>query len=738
MSNFNLERLQRHFQHLSTHGNTAASAGTAGVDAAAHTHSNLRHNSDGHDHDGHEDGEGEEDFIDDDEEAYYAAAHAQAQAALNNTKAAPNGTPAGGDGTAARPSQLTRDQQMMMQFLRGGGALPEHLAAMVPPLGASYGHQHTGHAHGHPAAAHSMHRAAGDHDVDDEDDYLDDDDEDEDDYEDDDGDDSDVHGHEHVASNDNGYYYGEDPYGEAGAGSDYERLMLQQQQLLLQQQQAQYQLRLAQAHAQAQADAAAAAAAAAEEEDPDLLDQRDAAAEKELGNEALRREDFAAAVEHYSRAIELWPHDWVFYANRAAAHIKLGAWQAGAADCDAALRLEPNSPKPLYRLALCHLSQAQFSQAKAALARLEGGAALDASVRKLASEIAEVEDVLRSVDTLLHEDKPAEAEEALATVAARVENTLPLRLLRARVLLGHGRTEQAQKILLALAKQPENAQNVDIVLWRGVAFYADGEDELATRHFTEVLRVDPDNRKAITMFKLMRKLESCKKEANDLFKAGRHRDAVSAFSAALRLDAKNEQYNAVILGNRAAAYMALREWDAAAQDCTQSLSLRGGNAKLHARRARCWVSLNLLDDAVRDFERSLKISQDDAVEEELKVVRVSIKRSKQSSFYSLLGVSVTASVDEIKRSYRRLAMQWHPDRQTGGPAELKAAEDKFKKLTEAYEVLSDAEKKRKYDLGYELDEINSDTGGHGGGRYGRGGGHDQQDLFNMFFNSRRR
>src|SRR5262249_23143966 len=64
-------------------------------------------------------------------------------------------------------------------------------------------------------------------------------------------------------------------------------------------------------------------------------------------------------------------------------------------------------------------------------------------------------------------------------------------------------------------------------------------------------------------------------------------------------------------------------------------------------------------------------------------------------YYEILGVTRTASGEEIKRSYRRLAMKYHPDRNNGeGAAE---AEVKFKECAEAYEVLSDDSKRRRYD-----------------------------------------
>ncbi len=68
----------------------------------------------------------------------------------------------------------------------------------------------------------------------------------------------------------------------------------------------------------------------------------------------------------------------------------------------------------------------------------------------------------------------------------------------------------------------------------------------------------------------------------------------------------------------------------------------------------------------------------------------------KKDYYEILGVPRNASQEEIKRAYRRLAMEYHPDRHP--PEKRKWAEEKFKEISEAYEVLSDPEKRRQYDM----------------------------------------
>ena len=76
-----------------------------------------------------------------------------------------------------------------------------------------------------------------------------------------------------------------------------------------------------------------------------------------------------------------------------------------------------------------------------------------------------------------------------------------------------------------------------------------------------------------------------------------------------------------------------------------------------------------------------------------------------SNYYEILGVSKNATADEIKKAYRTLAFKYHPDRNPGDTA----AEEKFKQISAAYDVLSDESKRRNYDMGGYSDNAYSST-----------------------------
>ena len=102
---------------------------------------------------------------------------------------------------------------------------------------------------------------------------------------------------------------------------------------------------------------------------------------------------------------------------------------------------------------------------------------------------------------------------------------------------------------------------------------------------------------------------------------------------------------------------------------------------------------------------------------------------EKRDYYEVLGVSKNATADELKKAYRKKAIQYHPDRQQGkSEEEKKEAEEKFKEAAEAYDVLSNPDKRARYDqFGHNMGNMG---GGFGGG--GFGGGMSMDDIFSHF------
>ena len=137
---------------------------------------------------------------------------------------------------------------------------------------------------------------------------------------------------------------------------------------------------------------------------------------------------------------------------------------------------------------------------------------------------------------------------------------------------------------------------------------------------------------------------------------------------------------------------------------------------------------------MREWKAIKESSPEEAdVNKNLRHAELELKKSKRKDLYKILGVEKDASDNDIKRAYRKLAIVHHPDKNPGD----ETAAERFKDVGEAYETLSDPQKRSRYDRGEDLidpSEMFAQQGGMGGFPMGGGMGGVQIDpemLFNM-------
>lgn len=137
--------------------------------------------------------------------------------------------------------------------------------------------------------------------------------------------------------------------------------------------------------------------------------------------------------------------------------------------------------------------------------------------------------------------------------------------------------------------------------------------------------------------------------------------------------------------------------------------------------------------AVRELKSLQEANpQDTSIAKELRQAELELKKSKRKDFYKIIGVEKDASENDIKKAYRKLAIVHHPDKNPDD----EGAEKRFKEIGEAYETLSDPEKRARYDSGEDLidpsDMFGGGAAGFSGGMGGMGGmGISPEVIFNM-------
>lgn len=196
---------------------------------------------------------------------------------------------------------------------------------------------------------------------------------------------------------------------------------------------------------------------------------------------------------------------------------------------------------------------------------------------------------------------------------------------------------------------------------------------------------------------------------NKMFKVGKFREAHKLYTEALEIDPLNGDINSKLLYNRALMNSKIGNIRDAITDCNSALKTNPAYLKVILLRAKCHNDMENFEEAVKDYEAALKIEKTNEIKIALKDAKIALKRSKRKDYYKILGIDKRASDDEIKKAYRKRALVHHPDRHASASEdEKREQEKKFKEIGEAYAILSDPQKKDRFDNGQDLDDVDID------------------------------
>ena len=144
-------------------------------------------------------------------------------------------------------------------------------------------------------------------------------------------------------------------------------------------------------------------------------------------------------------------------------------------------------------------------------------------------------------------------------------------------------------------------------------------------------------------------------------------------------------------------------------------------------RLECLAALGRHRDVVGEWRQRLNADPSDrSVRRKLAEAEAALKASERPDLYAALGIRRSATQPEIKKAYKRMALKFHPDKNSETEESRAAAETQFKLVNEANIILSDPKKKAAFDRGADMDEVH-DPDAHaspfGGGGFGHSHGH---------------
>ncbi|KAJ3774617.1 hypothetical protein FB446DRAFT_639492 [Lentinula raphanica] len=480
--------------------------------------------------------------------------------------------------------------------------------------------------------------------------------------------------------------------------------------------------------------------------EPDPIEEGDiiqrAEKVKEKGNAAFKIGKYQEAIEHYTKAIEMNPLEPAFLTNRAASYMALKRFRLALDDCQQAATIQSANPsaKTLLRLARCQLALGSPTPASSTLRTVLALEPKNAAAAQLKTKITELEGHMKTFESARNKKDWGLARLALDKCLYGIEGEggeVPAdwRVWKVELELAKGNLESANSAANdALRLNPHSPEALYL---RGLVLMLSGKLPQALQHVQSALRLDPSHSASQQLRKRVKDIERLKEEGNVAFKAGKLQEAVDKYTETLErigeeeVEAKGGQIRATLLSNRATTLVKLQEHERALADTEASLALYPHSFKAQRTQARVNLALENYEQAVRDFKAAVEEAQKDGstterdvreLRAELKKAEAALKRSKTKDYYKILGVHRECTEMEIKKAYRRESLKHHPDK--GGD------EEKFKLVSEAHSVLSDPQRRARYDMGEDEDGLNDGMSGMGG--MGGMGGMNQADLANLF------
>lgn len=434
---------------------------------------------------------------------------------------------------------------------------------------------------------------------------------------------------------------------------------------------------------------------------------------KELGNKEVQRQNYTKAIEYYTKALQI-QKDPAFYCNRSLCYFSLKRFKEALADGKASIALDPQFSKGYVRAAQAEMALSDFADG---MAILNKGLELVPGDVHLRREIETYEILYSYHNSLEGHMNNGEYADAIRKLDSLIEKipTNP-RYLRMKILAlcYNGEVEKARNTLRAHDDMLRQDDRLEHFYISALVEKYNNEGANAKRILNEGLKIYKDNEKLLKEAHLISKIEELKEKGNAEVAKKNWETARLLYEEALKLDTHNRLLNAILYSNAATCLLQLKKLNEAYKMIKKATECNPKYAKAFFKRAEIEKELKEYESAHASYSTAKQLDPSMNIDAKIREISELVKTASKKDFYAVLGVDKNATVDEIKKAYKKLAYKYHPDKNTGSKEEQEKAEKKFKEISEANEVLTDPEKKRMYDLGgYD----NHSSGGSNFGNY---------------------
>nr|XP_039250330.1 dnaJ homolog subfamily C member 3-like [Styela clava] len=431
-----------------------------------------------------------------------------------------------------------------------------------------------------------------------------------------------------------------------------------------------------------------------------------------LGNQLLHAGQLADALTQYHSSIDNDPNNYQAYYMRATVYLAMGRSRTALPDLDQVISLQPNFIKARLQRGNLYLKMGRFNDAQIdyeAVLSQEDNADAKAKVEVIRPLRRNINQAAQSFQSKDYRQVVNYMKEVIETCPWNAE----FRETRAMAHEGLGDLRSAISDL-----KPTTTLRLDNTagyLKISILYYRLGDIEQSLDEIRECLKLDPDHKECYAHYKNVKKLFKTVESGRKFMNEERWDDAIGKFTKALQQEPRIPAFNLEIKLRICESYVKKASPIEALAACKDVLKYDSHNIPAIFLISEAYTLNSQYQEAVDILQEASQIDENyPGLNDKIKQAQKLLKQSQKRDYYKILGVSRNARKREIEKAYRNLARQWHPDN-FKTEEEKKSAESKFIDLAAAKEVLTDPEKRRKFDSGVDpLDPEEQNGGGHHG------------------------
>ena len=455
---------------------------------------------------------------------------------------------------------------------------------------------------------------------------------------------------------------------------------------------------------------------------------------KELGNAQFKNQNYTAAADYYTKGLELNPNEPVLYANRGTCLKLLGKYKESLSDYKKAVQLGPRNTKNIKKLSSVYVILGNFGEAQILLQKCCNLEPEDSSHTYELNKVKKMVEDYEKIHEKIKDQKWDDVEEQSKKLLSDASSFIELQKIYIQACLELCKFKEVIDFIKTKVSSAIKSKDEEFNYLLAKTYYFKGDYDLAKNEVNSLIKQGIVDEKLSKLKKNIETINDAKTKANSLFKSEKYDEAINEYSKLLEFDPENKNFISIILTNKALCLKKKGKNMEALKDVDEAIKNNPNYATAYIRRALIYEELKMFDDAKSDLSKAKELDPSNPkIEGYINEANQKADSARNRDYYQILGLNKSATPEEIKKAYRKLALKYHPDRNSESEQSKKIAQRKFEDVSDAYSVLSDPKKKQMFDQG--VDPLNPETasGAGGPGMSFHFSGGDPNEIFKMFF-----